>query len=156
VEARVGDIPWWLAWGRLATHGLPGQAVDVAFMALHNILPLQVRRHRLRLSPSAACERCGVVEDVLHFFTACPRVAEAWSYLVWRASLAIGSPVSDRRLLFLAWPPCVADIHVTLAVLSFLEWAWESREGGVDLDPEELVARVEARATGHFRSICIV
>ena len=153
VEARLGDIPWWLAWGRLATAGMPGQAVDVAFMALHNILPLQVRRFRFGLAATPDCQVCGAVEDVLHFFVSCPRVADAWAYLAWRVTLAIGGPVADRRVLFLAWPPSVEDLHVTLAVLTFLEWVWEFREGG-DLVLGVLVARVQARATGHFRSIC--
>jgi len=73
--------------------------------------------------------------------------------LAWWVALASGGPVADRRFLFLAWPPSVEDLHVTLAVLPFLEWVWEAREGG-DFVLGELVARVQARASGRFQSIC--
>jgi len=157
VEVRVGDIPWWLAWGRLAIRGLPAVAVDVAFMALHNILPIQVRRHRLGLAPSPNCQRCGgvEVEDGLHFFTSCPRVAAVWAYLVWKVALAVGGPVQDRRVFLLAWPPSAQDLSVALAVLTYLEWVWEARDEGGNLDRAVLVARVAARAKGLFRSILV-
>ena len=154
IEAKILDIPWWLAWGRLAIRGLPGQAVDVAFMALHNILPLQVRRHRLGLAPTPNCLRCGAVEDVVHFFTVCPRVANAWALLATKFVLATGQQVADRRLLLLAWPPGVMDLHVTLAVLSFMEWVWEGRDEAGVLDEGELVARIRLRAVAPFLSIC--
>ncbi len=82
VEARLTDLPWHFVWCRLGLRTLPAEAVDAAFSALHNILPLQVRRHRFRTVPSPACPRCALpVEDVLHFFTACSRVASAWEFL---------------------------------------------------------------------------
>jgi hypothetical protein len=153
VEVKVEDIPWWLAWGRLAIQDLPATAVDVAFMALHNILPLRVRKHRFGMEPSPACLRCGEVEDVLHFFTACPRVADSWAYVAWRVSLTMGGPVQDKKILFLAWPPSGEDLHVSLAVCTYLEWVWDSREVEGDLVLGELVARVATRAGGRFRSI---
>jgi zinc-binding in reverse transcriptase len=79
VEVKHPDIDWRKVWSRLVTPGLPPLAVDTAFSMLHNILPLQVRRHRLQLAESPACRRCGApVEDALHFFTACPCVVDAW------------------------------------------------------------------------------
>jgi len=154
IVVRMPDLPWWLAWGRLAIQGLPGQAVDVAFMALHNILPLQVRRFRMGLVGGPDCESCGGEEDVFHFFVSCPRVMDAWAYLAWRANLALGGFVGDERLLFLMWPPSVEDFHVAMAVLTFMELAWEGRESNGAVGVGELRARVKARAVGPFRSIC--
>jgi hypothetical protein len=65
----------------------------VAFYMLHNILPLQVRRHRFNMVASPACPRCAApVEHVLHFFTACPRVAAAWESLLFRAAVCLAPP----------------------------------------------------------------
>ena len=153
VEFKVLDIPWWLAWGRLAISHLPAKAVDVAFMALHNVLPLGVRKHRLGLQPSPNCRLCGEVEDILHFFVLCPRVEDAWAFLATRVGVTLGGPVPDKRILLLAWPPSGEDLHIALAVCTFMEWVWEGREGGGDLVLEEWVARVGSRAGGHFRSI---
>jgi hypothetical protein len=154
VEARHPDLPWRIAWSRLATPGLPRPAVDTLFSCLHNILPLQSRRFRLNLAPTAACPTCrAAVEDQVHFFTACPRVADAWGCLATHVARFLGGPVEDRRLLFLSWDLSVADRHVALAVSVFVDWAWETRADPGGLDPGELVARVNALAIRPFLSV---
>ena len=45
------------------------------------------------------------------------------------------------------------DLHVTLAVLSFMEWVWEGRDEVGVLDEGELVARIRLRAVAPFLSI---
>ena len=79
---------------------------------------------------------------------------EVWSYLSWRVGLALGGPVADRRMQLLAWPPSVEDLHVTLAMLTYMEWAWETREDRRRMGVGGLVAKVKARAIGCFTSIC--
>jgi hypothetical protein len=153
IEAKLPDLTWRWVWGRLAQAGLPALLVDVGFSYLHNILPLQVRRHWLSLSASPACLRCGAaVEDVLHFFTACPRVAEAWEALLFAATRVLG-PTTDRKLLFLAFPPAVAERHVVLAVLAFVELAWSTRDTEAALLPREVRARVKVLAKGEIKTI---
>jgi hypothetical protein len=159
VEGRIPDLPWSLIWSRLSLKALPASAVDVGFSALHNILPLQVRRHRFNIVPTPACPRCQApVEDVVHFFTNCPRVAEAWEFLAHRAALCLGgAPVPDRLLLFLAWPhfpPSAAENAVALAVIVFCELAWSTRAAASDLSPEAVRSAVDsAAAVGPFPSI---
>jgi hypothetical protein len=159
VEGRIPDLPWSLIWSRLSLKALPASAVDVGFSALHNILPLQVRRHRFNIVPTPACPRCQApVEDVVHFFTGCPRVAEAWEFLAHRAALCLGgAPVQDRLLLFLAWPrfpPSAAENAVALAVVVFCELAWSTRAAASDLSPEAVRSAVDAAAAvGPFPSI---
>ena len=81
----------------------------------------------MRLVASPACERCGgQLEDILHFFTDCPRVSDAWNRLVFQVSRLLGAPVSDEDLLFLAFPMSVFEIHIIFAVLSFADLAWSS------------------------------
>jgi hypothetical protein len=118
---------------------------------LHNILPLQVRRHRFGMVASPACPRCAApVEDVLHFFTACPRVAAAWEFLLFRAAVCLGPPPPpDDRLLFLAWPrfpPFPAENAGVLAVVVFCELAWSIRAAVAALSPEAVRSAVEAAA----------
>ncbi len=114
---------------------------------LHNILPLQIRRHRLRLAPSPYCPHCpGVVEDTVHFFTACSRVSAAWSFLALHVALLMGGPVSNHLLLFLVWQPCAADGAVALAVTAFAELAWSSREEPGPVLPALVRARVDVAA----------
>ena len=62
--------------------------------------------------------------------------------------------MADKRILMLAWPPSVEDLHVALAVLTYMEWAWETREDRRRMGVGELVAKVKARAIGCFTSIC--
>jgi hypothetical protein len=82
VEVKQPEFDWRKVWSRLVSTGLPPLAIDTAFSMLHNILPLQVRRHCLQFADSPACRLCGVpVEDALYFFTACPHVVDAWA--VW-------------------------------------------------------------------------
>jgi hypothetical protein len=159
VEAKLPDLPWHWIWSRLSLASLPASAVDVAFSALHNILPLQVRRHRFNIIPSPACPRCqAAVEDVFHFFTACPRLAEAWEFLAHRAALCLGgAPPPDRLLLFLAWPrfpPSAAENAIVLAVVVFMELAWSTRAKVSALSPEAVRSAVDtAAASGPLPSI---
>jgi hypothetical protein len=147
VECRQLDLPWRIAWSRMAGPSLSAAAADVMFSLLHNILPLQVRRHRLRLAPSPDCPHCpGVVEDTVHFFTTCSRVSAAWSFLALRVALLLGGPVPDRLLLFFAWQPCAADGAVALAVAAFAELAWSSREDPGPVLPALVRARVDVAA----------
>jgi hypothetical protein len=87
-----------------------------------------------------------VVEDAVHFFTACSRASAAWSFLVLRIALLIGGPVADHLLLFLAWPPCSVDGAVALAVAAFVELAWSSRDEPGPILPILVRARVDAAA----------
>jgi hypothetical protein len=87
-----------------------------------------------------------VVEDAVHFFTACSRSSAAWSFLALRIALLIGGPVADRLLLFLAWPPGPADGAVALAVVAFVELVWSSRDEPGPVLPILVRARVDAAA----------
>ncbi len=147
VELRHPRVDWDRAWTRLAKPGLPPLAVDVAFRALHNILPLQTRLHRLQpLRHQPACLTCGQLETPLHFFTACPRTGPAWESLVARTSFLLGGPVADLDLLLLAWPRGRSgeglDLAITLAVVIFIEMAWESREDPASVLPAAFRGRV--------------
>jgi hypothetical protein len=122
-------------------------AMDIGFSALHNILPLQVRRHRLTLAPSPACKRCGAaVEDVIHLITTCPRVADAWSNLATIAGRALGGPVHDANLLHLFMPSHPADRSVTLAILIFMEVAWTTRNNDGPISMLAIKAKVRQAA----------
>jgi hypothetical protein len=78
VEAKRPELGWRRIWLNLHTVGLPLLAVDIMFCMIHNVLPIQACRHRLGVADSAACRRCdAAVEDKVHFFTGCPRVADA-------------------------------------------------------------------------------
>jgi hypothetical protein len=75
-KARIPELSWQVIWSRLSIASLPASAVDVAFSALHNILHLQVRPTGSTSSPPPPlCQ--APMEDVVHFFTACPRLSEA-------------------------------------------------------------------------------
>ena len=156
VEAKWPAFCWPRIWGRLALAGLPSMLVDVGFSYLHNILPLQTRRHRMRMVASPACLKCGAgVEDVLHFFTACTRVWEAWEVLALAACRALGGPLPDFHLLMLNLPIHENELAVVLAVLAFTDMVWASRLEAATIAPGALKARVRAlaRSRGHFRSL---
>jgi len=98
---------------------LPPEAVDLHFRALHNILLTMERRHRFGDSPSPHCPRCPtLVEDSLHFFTSCPRVAGAWDNILHRAILLSGLALTNRSLFYLAWSarPARMEAGLTLGV----------------------------------------
>ena len=156
VEAHLPDLPWVRIWGRLALGGLPRHLQEIGFSLLHNVLPLQVRLHRLNQVASPACLRCGApVEDVFHFFAACPRVAAAWECLVFFVSRLCGGPVSDRSLLFLSFPITVYEIHIIYAVLCFADLAWSGRHEAAALTPQAVKACV-GRAKGIFKSVFVL
>ena len=131
IQLKLPLLPWDLIWKRLATPFLPPLAVDLHFRALHNLLLTMERKHRFGTVPSPVCPRCpALVEDSLHFFTSCPRVAGAWDNLLHRAILVSGLALTNRSLFFLAWParPGRVEAALTLAVITFSAWSWETRD----------------------------
>jgi hypothetical protein len=155
VEAKFPDLVWPRIWPRLTTAGLPPSLVDVGFSALHNVLPLQSRRHRLGLAPTPACPRCGAAsETVLHFFTQCPRVRDAWDCLFFAAARALGGPLPDLHLLFLHFPLHYPHENaIVLAVLAHMELVWLRRDVDGPIAPAVLKARVNFLAHGPVRSL---
>jgi len=108
------------------------------------------RRHRFRESPSPACLHCPApVEEGLHFFTSCPRVAGAWDFLFHRACMVLGEALTNMTLLYLTWPPTFgggAEAAVVQAVCTFTAWACETRELQPPLLPPDLKTRVDLTA----------
>jgi hypothetical protein len=70
------------------------------------------------------------VEDSLHYFTFCPRVAGAWDNIHHRLILVPGLDLTNQSLLFLAWSlrPDRLEATLTLAVITFTAWSWETRD----------------------------
>jgi hypothetical protein len=121
---------------------------------LHNILPLQVRVHRLRAADSPACRRCeALVEDTDHFFTACPRIVDAWGCLAAAAGRVLGGPVPDAHLLRLDLPIHPRELPVVLAVVVFVALAWTTRDDPEPLSAAVYMAAVRASVLPHLPSI---
>jgi hypothetical protein len=151
VQLKHPLLPWDLIWQRLATPALPPMATDLHFRVLHDLLPTMERRHRFGVIPSPICSRCpGRVEDGLHFFTSCSRVAGAWDYVLHRAIMVSGMALNNNSLLYLAWPsrPARMEAAITLAVVTFTAWAWETRELPAALLPPDIKVRVDLAAAG--------
>jgi len=145
VQSRIPDLSWARIWTRLSWAGLPALLVDTGFRALHNILPLEVRRHRLKLAPSPACSWCGAErEDTLHFFTICPRVEEVWTFLASAAAAAAGGPIPDQKLLYLDLPLGRAEGPITLTILAYMEWAWSTRGSPAALTTSGLLSKARS------------
>jgi hypothetical protein len=156
VEAKRPEFDWRKVWSWLVTTSLPPLAVDTAFSMLHNILPLQVRRHRLRLADLPACRQCEVpLEDALHFFTACPRLVDTWGCLASAAGRALGGPLPDANLLHLHLPVHPREQSVALAVVVFVHFAWEAREDQEPLPVAAYLAAVRAAVQPHLVNIFV-
>ncbi|MBM3938954.1 MAG: reverse transcriptase family protein, partial [Sphingomonadales bacterium] len=143
IKLRLPTLPWTRIWGRLALAGLPQGLFEAGFNLLNNILPTGERRHRLRLTASPACDYCQApLDNIMHAFTGCTRVNEAWEYLLYTASRLLGGPVSDMDLLFLKFSICGIEIHLVYAVLSFAELVCETRGRQEAITPLEFRARL--------------
>jgi hypothetical protein len=154
IEYKMPQLGWRKIWSLLTASGLPQTAVDVTFSMLHNILPLEVRRHRLNLADTPACRRCGAaVEDTVHFFTRCPRVAAAWDGLAAAAGRALGGPIPDDHLLHLHLPMLPGELAVVLAVVVYVEMVWTTRDDPPPFNVAAYTAAVKANAKPHLPSI---
>jgi hypothetical protein len=78
-----------------------------------------------------------------------PQSGGSLEALLFAATHVLG-PKTDRKLLFLGFPPAVAERHVVLAVLAFVESTRETEEA---LVPREVRARVKVLAKGEIKSI---
>jgi zinc-binding in reverse transcriptase len=154
VEAKRPELGWRRIWQNLHTVGLPLLAADIMFCMLHNVLPLQARQHRLGVADSAACRRCdATVEDSVHFFTRCPRVADAWASLATADGQVLGGPLPDLHLLFLHLPAAPPLLAVILAVVVYVELAWATRDEPGLLSPQDVRNAVQVHVKPHLPSI---
>ena len=153
IQLRLPTFPWPRIWGRLSLASLPQSLKEVGFNYISNILPTGERRHRLRLAPTPACDQCPApLDNVLHTFTACSRVDEAWENLLYTASRLLGGPVPDADLLFLKFPISPSEIHIIFAVLTFADLVWSSRGEPATISPLAVRAAL-AHAPPPFKSI---
>ena len=153
IQLRLPNFPWTRIWGRLSLASLPQSLKEVGFSLISNILTTGERRHRLRLTPTPACEHCQApLDNILHTFTACNRVEEAWEYLLYTASRLLGGPVSDSDLLFLKFPISTPEIHLIFAVLTYADLVWSTRSDPAVISPLAVRAAL-SRAPSPFKSI---
>jgi hypothetical protein len=75
-----------------------------------------------------------MVEDVLHFFTACLQVSAAWSCLSLQVVSQLGCLILDWLLLSFTWPSGDLDLPNAAADAAIAEPAWPSRD-----NPERLL-----------------
>ena len=153
IQNRLPSFPWNRIWGRLALPSLPQSLREVGFNLISNILPTGERRHRLRIAPSPACNHCAATHDnIIHTFTSCRRVAEAWESLLYKACCLLGGPVTDADLLYLKFPITASEIHIIFAVLSYADLAWSTRGEQAALTPLAVRARL-ARPPAPFKPL---
>ncbi len=116
--SKVSGLSMASNWGRLALPALPQPLFEAGFNFINNILPTEERRHRLRLAASPACTFCGAaLDNLVHAFTACRRVAEA-------AGSKSGPGPSLSKV-----PARQAEIHMIYAVVAFIDQVWATRGG---------------------------
>jgi hypothetical protein len=154
IEYKKPHLGWRKIWSLLTASGLPQMAVDVTFSMLHNILPLEVRRHRLNLAATPACRRCdAAVEDAIHFFTRCPRFNAAWDRLAAVAGRALGGPIPDDHLLHLHLPKLPGEMAVVLTVVVYVDMVWTTRDDPPPFNVAAYIAAVKANVKPHLPSI---
>jgi hypothetical protein len=85
-------------------------------------------------------------------FTSCSRTSAAWYLLFFKATITLGVALTDKTLLYLAWPPLAAwsDAAVVLAVTILTAWAWATRSSPEVLAPNILQARITRAASDSF------
>jgi len=138
----------------METPSLSKTSVDLHFRRLHDLLDVRSTRHHMGL-PDAASPDCLVCrppappETVLHLFAQCRRTSVAWHLLFFKATMALGTALTDQSLLYLAWPPTTArvDVAVTLAIITYTHWAWSTCDMPDQLTPYKLQALVREEAS---------
>jgi hypothetical protein len=64
-------IDWSLVWGNLRNVRLPEGARSAWYMVIHDIIPTNVRLHRIRLADTENCTQCGRPDTMLHRLIEC-------------------------------------------------------------------------------------
>ena len=145
VTVRRPELPWATIWARLWGPRAAREEADTQFQLIHNILPARGRLARFGVEAAGHCPRCpGVIEDLVHIFTRCPRVAAVWQQLVASLVAATG-PVPDEDLLLLAWPPTARDGDIATAIMVFVHLVWTTRGEGRPPTFERLTVALRAK-----------
>jgi hypothetical protein len=80
---REAVVDYKLVWKRLQSGSVNPDGKDVLFLLIHNKLPVPERLFRIGVKNDPYCLHCpgAEVADVEHFFCACKRTCEGWSWV---------------------------------------------------------------------------
>jgi hypothetical protein len=71
-------IDWPIVWGNLHNVRIFYGARSAWYMVIHEIIPTNVRLHKIRLVDTENCTRCGTQDTMLHCFTECGVGKDIW------------------------------------------------------------------------------
>ena len=115
-------------WRRLNLLKFTPDAHEVAYLMIHNKLPLRERLFRFRLASDPYCQACSSaeIEDTIHYFITCERVQYYWK---WVRRLCIRilnlTKIEDKMLLKFYWPTSRKDRDISWLISHFIFIVWD-------------------------------
>jgi hypothetical protein len=78
IVTRNPAVVWSRVWKNLHMAWVSDLVKSVWFLVIHDVLPTNERLSKINLAETAACDRCGEVDTVLHRLTACSGGQAIW------------------------------------------------------------------------------
>ena len=103
---------------------------EVAFLMVHNKLPVFKRLFRINLADDLYCQICpsACIQDTAHFFITCERVAYYWNWLKGISCKLLARSqfsVDDSVLLNFHWPRSKKDQDLAWLIGHYIFVVWE-------------------------------
>jgi len=125
IEKLWPHADWKVIWNNLAETPTSEADISVWYKGINDIIPTNVRLHRIKMASTDTCKKCGEVDTLLHRLTECGEGKTIWDWTQkFIARMLRTSPSNIPRdwLLrpeFCLWPPqsqravmCVLSRHV--------------------------------------------
>ena len=139
--ANGSAVDYKLVWKKLQSPKIIYEARDVMFLLLHNKLPVPERLFRIGVRLDPYCLHCpgAEVADLEHFFCACVRIRQCWSWVRLKI-LGLcdqGLGFSNWELLNFVIPKTKFEEGILWLISCYVSYVWEHcyvRDSGVVLE----------------------
>ena len=115
-------------WQRLHYLRYDRAVQEVAYLMVHNKLPVQERLFRIRLSRDPYCLACATasIQDINHYFIGCERTLYYWNWTKNICNSIMGHGNTDEvSFLMFNWPKCKKDREISWIIGHYVYIVWD-------------------------------
>ena len=80
---------WNTVWKNIHFTPVPGRTKGVWNKVIHDILPTNVRLHKIRISPTDKCNTCGMHDTIQHRLVECGEGPQIWQWTTQKVALIL-------------------------------------------------------------------
>jgi hypothetical protein len=108
-DAQKKTMPntyWYTLWKNVHNTPIPATMKASWYKVIHDIIPINVRLHKIRMSLSDKCRQCGAVDMLLHRITECGDGVKIWHWSSQKIATILRTTAQNIPSDWLLHPQC--------------------------------------------------